>query len=236
MGVVGWSIILGVSVIAFIVLAVIVLPSVFLKTDYLITAPRDRGIRHIKEPNGTTLLYEPNLKARRYVKQYVLSDRGGKKVIVCKLADSVDYIDYDVALFNNLNEVFEVVNVKEQIETRGYTKEMELPEETSYATVIVNGVNGEDFSERIVGRVKGKKIALYAVFAGLLAVAEVACVKLCCAYAFGGIFAESFMVSSKGMLVTAIAAAAVVLINTLGAVIALCARGGKKKGRESKVR
>ena len=76
-----WSIVLGGSLVVFAALIAVVFPRIFLKEGEIDTPPSDRGLKKVKEPNGKSILFEPSVEMRKYVRQYILSERGEKKVI-----------------------------------------------------------------------------------------------------------------------------------------------------------
>ena len=74
-----WSILLVLTIIISVAFASVVLPRMFLKTRYTMTRAGDRGIKKIIEKNGQSILFEPVLKWRKYIPQYVLAERNGVK-------------------------------------------------------------------------------------------------------------------------------------------------------------
>ena len=78
---VKWWMVLIISVLVFTALIAAVLPRIFLKESSSHAVPCDRGLKKIREPDGESILFEPAEAARRYLRQYILSRRGGKKVL-----------------------------------------------------------------------------------------------------------------------------------------------------------
>lgn len=227
-----WWILLIISVVAFTAVVAAVLPRLFLKTGYEHSSPRDRGVRNIKEPNGRSILYKPVPEMRKYVGQYILSSRRGKKILVCRISEGISYLDYDVALFDALGKVFNVLRVKELIENKGYTREVELPSETACVTVSVNRVNGKSLGSGIKRKFFVRRLFAYAGSAVLAAAAETFFIKICCAKLFGGIFAESFLVSPQSVFITCLIAAAAVVAEIASAICAWKLKNASV-GRES---
>ncbi len=209
-----WITLLILSVALYTVLMVLVLPRTFLKTELVNIKAKDRGIKNVKETVGRSIVYQPSLKIRKYIPQYVVSHRKGKKVLICKTSPDVRYIDYDVVMFNGINKPFKAINAKELIEN-GYTEKMMLDEETAYVTIVVNAVNDEKFKEDVVKPVSGGKITLYALTSALLAFVQVFLMKLCCSYAFGGVFREEFMLTPEGNIITLICGGVVAIVNII---------------------
>ena len=222
-----WIIVLVVSVLTYGFLTVYVLPRTFLKTEFISVTSRDRGLKNIKETVGRSIVYQPSKQNRKYIPQYVISDRKGKKVLVCKTAPNVRYIDYDVVMFNGINKAFNVINSKELIE-RGRTEKLELDEDTAYVTLIINGVNEESFKTKVVKPMPSWRITWFAVTCGLMTVFEVFFMKLCCSYGFGGVFREEFMLSPTGTWFTVLFAAVAALIN-VGIVLFVVLRKNRKE-------
>lgn len=213
------ALILSIAVYGF--LMAFVLPRAFLKTELVNIKAKDRGIKNVKETVGRSIVYQPAMKIRKYVTQYVLSERKGKKILICKTAPDVRYIDYDVVMFNGINKPFKAVNAKELIEN-GYTDKLTLDPETAYVTLVINAVNDEKFKQKVIKPISGGKITLYAITCALLAFAQVYVMKLCCSYAFGGVFREEFMVTLQSNVITAICGALAAIINvTLVLVVTL---------------
>ena len=102
-----WSIVLGGSLVVFAALIAVVFPRIFLKEGEIDTPPSDRGLKKVKEPNGKSILFEPSVEMRKYVRQYILSERGEKKVIVCRLDEEISYLDYDILLFDCLDRMLD---------------------------------------------------------------------------------------------------------------------------------
>lgn len=226
---VKWWMVLIISVLVFTALIAAVLPRIFLKASSSHAVPCDRGLKKIREPDGESILFESAEAARRYLRQYILSRRGGKKVLVCRLEENVCYLDYDVLIFDRCGKMFQALNVKEIVEKRGYTQQVELPGRTSYVTLAINEVNDKKISEKVISVSRGRKAA-FALLVCALTVAEIFLVKACCAHLFGGIYAEIFLdlESSDSFQITLLLSLVAVAIN-LGAFAAVVrAKRGKK--------
>ena len=70
-----WYVLLILTIFASLGVAVVLLPTMFLKTRHILTAPTDRGLKKIVEKNGQSMVFEPALKWRKYIRQYVLAER-----------------------------------------------------------------------------------------------------------------------------------------------------------------
>ncbi|MCD8040756.1 MAG: hypothetical protein LUF82_04490 [Clostridia bacterium] len=194
---------IALSVIVFIALNAFVFPKVFLRSRSGVAG--DRGIKDIaEEDDGRTIIYRPDAKFSRVLKHYILSKRDGKKVVICEVDPALQYIDYDITMFNENGRVIKALNVKEAIRQKGFTKTVEAEEATAYVSVSVNKADGTVFKNS-GGGVSPVRVALFALCC--------AAVTLICAFlirvSFAGIFGGE-MYSLLGNLVT-IAASAVVV-------------------------
>ena len=210
--------------------ATYVFPVLFLKTRHIIQAPTDRGIKKTLEKNGQSMVFEPALKWRKFIKQYVLAERFGKKELICKLDKDISYICYEIVLFNNQNKVFDVLKVKDLVEKSGYTKVVELPEQTSFVSVVVEEVDNATFPDSTVRKAKAGKIAKFLVACSFALLMEIMSVKVCLANLFGGVFRESFVLTGESALTTLLIAVILITINIISVVIALSVRNAKKSG------
>jgi hypothetical protein len=227
-----WYLLLCLVIGGSLALAAFVLPKIYLSTRYTITQPTDRGIKKILEKSGQSMLFEPALKYRKYLKQYVLAERYGKKELICKLDENVSYIHYDIVLFNNRDEVFQVLTVKELIEKQGYTKVVDLPDETSYVSLAINEVDGKTFPDNLTKKIKKGKLKNFLLVSSLLIIMEVFCIKVCLGNIFGGVFREIFILSERSGYLTLLIIGVLILINCLVVGIAMRIRSGKKVGRK----
>lgn len=224
-----WSILLVLTIIVSIAFASVVLPRMFLKTRYTITRSGDRGIKKVIEKNGQSILFEPVLKWRKYIPQYVLAERNGEKQLKCKVASDIQYISYDIILFNNRDEIFDVLTIKERVEGE-FTKTVDLPEITSYVAINVNEVDATDFSAPMTAKVPTGKLIKFLLCSAVCIFLEIMCVKVCCANIFGGVFKESFVLDIESAAVTIAIAVLLIFINWIVSFIAIKIRGGKKGG------
>ena len=222
-----WVVVLIMSVVAYGVLMAYVLPRSFLKTEFATSESFDRGVKNIKETVGRSIVYQPSLKYRKYVPQYVISERKGKKVLICKLAPNVKYIDYDVVAFNGVNKVCNVVNVKEVVE-KGYTEKLLLNEDVAYISLVINAVNDEEFDNKTLKPVSGGKIAAYTLSCAGLTLLEIFLTKLCCSYGFGGVFRESFMVNLQSTVITITFALVAIVVN-VSFILSVVLKGSRNK-------
>ncbi|MBE7084806.1 MAG: hypothetical protein E7368_01975 [Clostridiales bacterium] len=225
-----WYALLALTLGLAVIISSVILPRMYLKSRYKLIKSEDRGIKKIMEKNGQTLVLEPAVKWRKYIKQYILSERGGKKQLMCKINDEIEYLSYDIALFNNRDKVFDVITIKERIDKEGFTKTVDLPEETSYVALHVNAVDGVEFPSLMTGKVKAGSAVKFILLCSLCIFMETFCVKVCCAQIFGGIFREVFILNLESTLVTIAISLFLILINVGATILTLLIRGQKKSG------
>ncbi len=225
----GWIILLIVVIIASVLIASVALPRLYLKKKYELTESEDRGIKKVLEKNGQSIVYEPALQWRKYVKQYVLSERRGKKQLICKIDPELSYLAYDIAVFNHKDELVTVLNVKERVEGKEFTKIVELPFETSYVALTVTEADAKSFSVPVSGKVSAGNVAKYLFWSTLCLIMATLCIKVCFANIFGGIFRESIVLDEDGIWITAIILAVLIFINFLTCLITVKVNG-KKSG------
>lgn len=225
-----WYVLLGLTILATIAVASWLLPQMFLKTRYTIGSSQDRGLKKVTEKNGQSMVFQPALKWRKYIRQYVLSERSEKKRLMCKLDPDIAFISYDIVLFNSQDKVFDVLRVQDLVEKKGFSRVVDLPEQTSYVSVVVNEVDGVTFPDHITTKIKAGKVAKFLLACSFLILMEVLCIKVCCANIFGGLFRESFVLNWESTLITLSIAAALIVINMIVALITVKVQGAKKSG------
>ena len=188
-----WTLLLALVIIVYALLIIWALPKLILKSKYPITHPTDRGLKKYKfSDSDYAVVYEPSLSARKYITQYILSKKDGKKTITCKIDQNVTYIDFDIVLFNAHGESFLVINSMELVDTDYITKEIELPSETAYASVIVNQVNEKKIREAQVAQVQPARLVVYGALSLILSMGMSVCTMLAFSNIFGGLFRETF--------------------------------------------
>ena len=213
-----WVILLLISAGAFLALVVWVLPRLFLKNRYSIDEPCGRGLKKYRfRDTGVAVVYEPQLGVRKYIRQYLLISRDGKKTLRCKVDEALSYLDYDVVLFDASNTVFSIISVKDLLERKGYTKEVVLPPETAYVTLLLNAADDTEFDTKRSGvRVSVLHLFFFSIASMGLSACLAFLIKLCFSHLFGGVLRESFRMSSAGNSLTLLAS---LLIGGVGAFV-----------------
>ena len=223
---IGLGVLIG-SVILFVALMTIILPKALLKVSYGVDKPRDRGSKRCLFNGKHCIVYTSTKENKPFIKQYTLIQEDGHKSLVCKLTPVVEYLDYDIVLFNRYNKVFKVMNVKEDIIGGELTRTTVLPDETAYICIIVRKVNRTSLKKKPTVKIKGKSIAIFSILAMLFTAIEGFVVRACCSYAFGGVFRESFISSMDGIIFIAVLAVLTGIIAAMS--VSLSARKRAKK-------
>ena len=231
-----WIVFLVSVVIAFIAVQAVILPEIFLKPSFGGTAVKDRGRRIIEETHGKSIVYEPAAEIRKYIKQYILSERNGHKLFTCNISESIRYIDYDVVLFNAEGRAFKVLNIKEVIEQAGYTNVTKLPAATSYVTVILNSTDSAKFESSLKAKIPATRAAAFVIVGAVADITAVICCKICAGHILGGLYGESFLALGASWPLTLGVCAAVVALNVIYALLAIYLTVRKPKGGRKRVR
>lgn len=223
-----WIILLAGTVIAFLFLQTVLFPKLFFRVRFAALEPTGRGVRVIEEQDGRTIVYDGDLSVRKYLPQYLISERGGKKQIVCRVGEGVRYLEYDVAVHDKFNTVTDVLHVREVLSAPGYTSAVDLPEETAFVSLRLNAVDGRQFSARMTGRIPGRNLFLYAVFCLVLNILAVFSARACIANLFGGIYGEAFLYSAESVGIAFAVAVGMLLLELLLIPPVVAGRRNKK--------
>lgn len=188
-----WILLLALIVIAYALLIIWALPKLILKSRYPITQPTDRGLKKYKfSDDEYAVVYEPSLSARSYITQYVLAKQDGAKTFKCKFAPHITYIDFDIVLFDATGTCFSVINSMDIVKTDGMADEITLPDETAYASIVVNQVNQKTLHKAQNAHVSKGRIAVFGVASLALSVGMSVCTMYAFSNIFGGLFRETF--------------------------------------------
>ena len=189
----GWILLLVGSVACFFILEMLVFPKCFLESEYSIGKTSDRGIRKYKtSTDGMYFLYEPNWFVRQFIKQYVIAVTDKGKTLTCKIEEGIDYLRYDVVLFDTSDHVFKILNVQQLVEDSLYTEEVELPPETAYVTLVLKQVNQQEFPSAACAKVAPSRLGAYGLATCATAMATAFFMNLSFAHLFGKVFRESY--------------------------------------------
>lgn len=190
-----------VSVVTYIMLETVILPQRMIKSSFRIKEPHDRGVKRCLFKGKRCIVYKSGNSNKKYIQQYAIIQDEGKKLLKCKVSPAVEYIDYDIVLFDRCNKPFKVMNVKEDILGVDYTRSTVIPNETSYVTLVIKRVNKTVFKRPPCVKVKGGSIFGFGLVTILLTAIEGYIIRACCSISFGGVFRESFIATTKGLIV-----------------------------------
>ena len=224
---VGWVLLLAVVVCFSGYLVAGVLPRAFLALRYTVKQSYDRCIKRVYEVNGQSLVFEPEIKWRKIVKQYVISERKDKKQLMIKVDKDLSYIVYDVVIFNCRDEVSTVLKVNDYVGGSGYGKVVDLPEETSYITIHVLRADNKRFEDHLTAKIPAGKVFKFLLVNALVVIMETVWIKICLSHILGGVFKESFVLDGEGLLMSLAVAGVLILLNSIVAIIALAIRKRK---------
>ena len=120
-----------------------VFPSLFLKPKYNHSLEGDRGLKKYVFEGGRSIVYEPSVAVKRYMKQYILTALSREKYIQCKFDNRVYSSKYEVYAFDCDDRLIDALLIEEPDldEKRGVSKPVLLPENTAYVRVSVKSVN-----------------------------------------------------------------------------------------------
>lgn len=138
----------------------------------------DRGIRKYRFPEGRGVVYEPELKIRKYIKQYTLLSYDGDKFLKCMLEPKVRFIRYDVIVYGPADELLDVITVTERISVEGYTKAVPLPADTSYVNIVLRVADDMYSNSKRVIRYSSVSVTLLAFFTAVSTVIETYVIRL----------------------------------------------------------
>lgn len=222
-----WAFILVIVIVATVFIATYALPRIYLKLRYTVNKSNDRCIKRVYEKHGQSMVFEPEERWRKYINQYVLAERKGKKEMVCKVDKDLSYIEFDVVIFNANSKVTQVIKVKDYVNNTGLTKPIELPEETSYVTVNVLRADNRLFEDHLTAKIPAGRKFRFILINAATVLMEVICFKICFANLFGGVFRDSLLINVEGLISSAIFAGVLIVLNTIIVAIAVKAREKK---------
>ncbi len=116
-----------------------------LSPSYKKHLPTDTGIGKYKFPEGRGIVYEPDTKYRKYLKKYSIFTYGDRKYIKCQLSENVVSIRYEVAVYNSADKLIKILDLAENIEIKGETKAIQLPNDASYVCLVLKTINEKEY-------------------------------------------------------------------------------------------
>ncbi|MBE5741778.1 MAG: hypothetical protein E7360_00445 [Clostridiales bacterium] len=216
-----WILMLIASIVFFVAIVAIILPRMTLKGSYADQPLNDRGIKKENINGEWSFVFEPELKTRKFIKQYALIKSKTDKYAVLNFVDDLNYINYDIVVYGKENRVLTVINVKERVKVTRVSEKIALPTETAYVTILVNEADDKTFDNVVINRPKGKIVGLYFLLSTIAIFIESFCVKICLSFIFAGVFRESYLLDSYGNYVTMGLAVIISVIHVLITLISV---------------
>ncbi len=213
------------SVFLFIMAMTVFLPKAMLKPKCRIKAPEGRGIKRVLLNGNRCIVYKASSEVGKYIDQYLIYDDNGTKILRCKTNGRVRYLDYDIVIFDCSDRAVDVVNVKEDIIKGDLTRRVELPNETSYVSIVIRQADNVNYKKPPLMNVSGKSIFFYSVLAFIFTFLETFVLKISCAYAFGGVFRESFIQSTSSLAISIALSVVTAFIGVFTVVYSIKIRG-----------
>lgn len=125
-----------------------VLPKCLLTLEYIPGGPTDRGLRKYTFPEGRGISYEPHPALRKYVSLYILFSSGGNKFFRLKPKRGVNFLVYELAVFNAQNKLIDVIRVSERTDEDERRQNVMLPPSTSYVSLVIYTVGTESVTKK----------------------------------------------------------------------------------------
>jgi len=180
------------SIAIYIVLVALLFTKIFLRLSNPLSKPTDRGISKFVDGTNRGIRYESYPTVRKYIPEYVVMKRDGKKVLIPRINSGIQFINYDVVLFDVDNKVINTLNVKELVdEGAEYLQDVYLPMQTAYVSLIVNSVNAKTINTVSLG-VKIPNLILFSILTFIFSVVEAFGVERCLAKFLAGKYMDYY--------------------------------------------
>lgn len=193
-----WIILLVLVFIVFIYLASWLLPKCFFKIKLFKKLPKGQGQKIVNEVFGTTMLYNADKSINKHIYQYLISNRDNKVILLCDIDPNIYYLNYTCVCYNKKGQVLKMINVSENILSRGLTQELILPNKTSEVALIINNVNEEKILTAMNMRAKFSSVLLYGIIIACLICGLIVFTKYALSQALAGVFQLSFFDTPLG--------------------------------------
>ena len=216
-----WAIILIIVTVLLTAIIIGVLPRGLLRKHYTVPRLTDNGIKKIRDRRGRTIVYRPDFRNRKFIDQYILTNRDGVNKLICKIAPDIYRFEYDVVIYDCLDVIIDVVHVDETIKTVGYTGELTLPDGTAYVAVLPYMVNDKKQKNVCGAKIPIRNIVIFAVLTCAITFGEILFGKYCLSRLLAGIYYESIVTSSSGAMLIFIVAGVICVVNFLFTLLIL---------------
>lgn len=145
-----------------------VFPKFILKVACSEKESKDRGLTKYIFPSGRGVVYVPRPTSRKYVESYALFTHEGYKYLKCNLCPGVTRLKYSVVMFNNNNEVIDVIDVDERLNGGRETESLLLHQDTSYISFVLNSAGGEILNNKSLFYCRVKYLIFYGLAVSVL--------------------------------------------------------------------
>ena len=103
------------SVILFLIVMIIALPKALLKVKYSIKEPDDIGIKRCFYNGKRCVVYEGGKDISKYIEKYLLVEGKRCKVLRCKIARKISYLNYDIVRLKLLQNISCLVALQKEV-------------------------------------------------------------------------------------------------------------------------
>lgn len=169
----GYVLIFILSLVLYVYLTSKALPEICVRWANPKKKKSDRGLRKYTFPEGRGVVYEPELRVRRYMKQYALICYKGNKYLKCYLNKKVRFIKYDVMVYGPSSELLDVISVTERVTEEKYSKAIPLHKDTSYVNVVLRMADGMYRNNETAVKYSTPSIVILAVLVGIFTLGEI---------------------------------------------------------------
>ena len=150
-----------IAIAIYVILISSVFPKKILKASCSENESKDRGVKKYVFPEGRGVVYMPRLAVRKYVESYVLFTHEGYKYLKCRLSMNLSELKYSVVMFNNKNEILDVINVDEHLRGGLETEAVALHHDTSYVSLVVKSADENVLNDESLFVCKLKRLGVY---------------------------------------------------------------------------
>ena len=156
-----------------------IFPSVFLKPEYNRSLEGDRGLKKYRFPGGHSIVYEPSVDIKKYMKQYILTALGDEKYFQCKFDFRVFSARYEIFAFDCENRMLDAIHVAEPVreDAKYISLPTMLPSDTAYIKVSLKAVNETKILRDPTLSIPSSKFAAFRFFVVLFTIAQAFIIK-----------------------------------------------------------
>lgn len=223
------------SILVYIALVAVLLTNIFLRLSNPISKPTDRGVNKFVDGTNRGIRYETYPTIRKYIPEYVLMKRDGKKVFIGKINPGIQFINFDIVLFDVDNKIINTLNVKELVDDGAeYLKDVYLPSQTAYVSVILNSVNAKTINTVSLG-VKVPNLIAFSIITFILSVVEAFGVERCMAKLLAGKYMDYYYGTVGYWIIPFVIGIVVTLLSFLAVYLLLRLKSDNKGSKKKKL-